>query len=131
MPRLFLVDAFNLIFRAYHARQRSGAPPMRTSRGSSTEAIYIFHNMIRRLQKQYSPEYLAAVFESEGPTFRDEAYAEYKANRAETPPELIEQIPAIERMLGAMRVPVLKAAGFEADDVIGTLARRAAGWKSG
>lgn len=126
MPRLFLVDAFNLIFRAYHARQRSGAPPMRTSRGSSTEAIYIFHNMIRRLQKQYSPEYLAAVFESEGPTFRDEAYAEYKANRAETPPELIEQIPAIERMLGAMRVPVLKAPGFEADDVIGTLARRAA-----
>ncbi|MFZ5929368.1 MAG: DNA polymerase I [Acidobacteriota bacterium] len=126
MARLFLIDSFNLIFRAYHARQRSGAPPMRTSRGSSTEAIYIFHNMIRRLQKQYSPEYLAAVFESEGPTFRDEAYAEYKANRAETPPELIEQIPAIERMLAAMRVPVLKSQGFEADDVIGTLARRAA-----
>ncbi len=56
MARLFLIDSFNLIFRAYHARQRSGAPPMRTSRGSSTEAIYIFHNMIRRLQKQYSPE---------------------------------------------------------------------------
>ncbi len=126
MPRLFLVDAFNLIFRAYHARQRSGAPPMRTSRGSSTEAIYIFHNMIRRLMKQYSPEYMAAVFESEGPTFRDEAYAEYKATRAETPPELLEQIPAIERMLAAMRVPVLKSQGFEADDVIGTLARRAA-----
>lgn len=126
MPRLFVVDAFNLIFRAYHARQRSGAPPMRTSRGSSTEAIYIFHNMIRRLQRQYAPEYLAAVFESEGPTFRDQAYAQYKANRAETPPELLEQIPAIERMLGAMRVPVLKSEGFEADDVIGTLARRAA-----
>jgi len=126
MPRLFLVDAFNLIFRAYHARQRSGAPPMRTSRGSSTEAIYIFHNMIRRLQKQYKPEYLAAVFESEGPTFRDEAYAEYKATRAETPPELLEQIPAIERMLAAMRVPVVKSQGYEADDVIGTLARRAA-----
>ncbi len=126
MPRLFLVDSFNLIFRAYHARQRSGAPPMRTSRGSSTEAIYIFHNMIRRLQKQYAPEYLAAVFESEEPTFRDQAFAGYKANRAETPPELLEQIPAIERMLKAMRVPVLKASGFEADDVIGTLARRAA-----
>jgi len=126
MPRLFLVDAFNLIFRAYHARQRTGAPPMRTSRGSSTEAIYIFHNMIRRLQKQYAPEYLAAVFESEGPTFRDQEYEAYKANRAETPPELIEQIPAIERMLGAMRVPVLKTEGYEADDVIGTVARRAA-----
>jgi DNA polymerase-1 len=126
MPRLFLVDSFNLIFRAYHARQRTGAPPMRTSRGSSTEAIYIFHNMIRRLLKQYSPEYLAAVFESEEPTFRDRAYAEYKANRAETPPELLEQIPAIERMLAAMRIPVIKAPGYEADDVIGTLARRAA-----
>ncbi len=126
MPRLFLVDAFNLIFRAYHARQRTGAPPMRTSRGSSTEAIYIFHNMIRRLQKQYAPEYLAAVFESEGPTFRDREYEAYKANRAETPPELVEQIPAIERMLGAMRVPVLKTEGYEADDVIGTVARKAA-----
>ena len=126
MPRLFLVDSFNLIFRAYHARQRTGAPPMRTSRGSSTEAIYIFHNMIRRLLKQYSPEYLTAVFESEEPTFRDRAYAEYKANRAETPPELLEQIPAIERMLAAMRIPVIKAPGYEADDVIGTLARRAA-----
>ena len=126
MPRLFLVDSFNLIFRAYHARQRTGAPPMRTSRGSSTEAIYIFHNMIRRLLKQYSPEYMAAVFESEEPTFRDRAYAEYKANRAETPPELLEQIPAIERMLAAMRIPVIKAPGYEADDVIGTLARRAA-----
>jgi len=126
MPRLFLVDSFNLIFRAYHARQRTGAPPMRTSRGSSTEAIYIFHNMIRRLLKQYSPEYLTAVFESEEPTFRDRAYAEYKANRTETPPELLEQIPAIERMLAAMRIPVIKAPGYEADDVIGTLARRAA-----
>jgi len=126
MPRLFLVDSFNLIFRAYHARQRTGAPPMRTSRGSSTEAIYIFHNMIRRLLRQYSPEYLAAVFESEEPTFRDQAYAEYKANRAETPPELLEQIPAIERMLAAMRIPVVKAPGYEADDVIGALARRAA-----
>ena len=126
MPRLFLVDSFNLIFRAYHARQRTGAPPMRTSRGSSTEAIYIFHNMIRRLLKEYSPEYLAAVFESEEPTFRDQAYAEYKANRAETPPELLEQIPAIERMLAAMRIPVIKAPGYEADDVIGALARRAA-----
>lgn len=126
MPRLFLIDSFNLIFRAYHARQRSGAPPMRTSRGTSSEAVYIFHNMVRRLQKQYAPDSMAAVFESEGPTFRDEAFAAYKANRAETPPELLDQIPAIERMLAAMRIPVLKAPGFEADDVIGTLARRAA-----
>lgn len=124
MPRLFLVDSFNFIFRAFHARQRSAAAPMRTSRGTSTEAVYIFHNMLRRLRKQYAPEYLAAVFESTEPTFRDIEYEAYKANRAETPPELIEQIPLIERMLGALRVPVLKSPGYEADDVIGTLARR-------
>lgn len=126
MARLLLIDSFNFIFRAFHARQRSAAAPMRTSRGSSTEAIYIFHNMLRRLQRQYQPDYLAAVFESEGPTFRDEAFAEYKANRTETPPELIEQIPAIARMLDALRVPVLQSPGYEADDVIGTVARRAA-----
>lgn len=126
-PRLFLVDSFNLIFRAYHARQRTGAPPMRTSRGSSTEALYIFHNMLRKLIRQYQPEYLAAVFESEGKTFRDEQFEAYKANRTETPAELIEQIPQIERLLGAMRVPVLKLERYEADDVIGTVAGRAAG----
>jgi DNA polymerase-1 len=125
-PRLLLVDAFNFIFRAYHARQRSNAPPMRTSRGSSTEAVYIFHNMIRRLLRQYEPEYLAAVYESEGPTFRDEQYADYKANRAETPPELLEQIPVVERMLAAMGVAVLKHPGYEADDVIGTVCARTA-----
>jgi DNA polymerase-1 len=125
-PRLYVVDAFNLIFRAYHARQRMGAPPMRTSRGSSTEAIYIFHNMIRRIQRQFSPDALAAAYESEGPTLRDQAFEAYKANRAETPPELKEQFPAIERMLAAMHVPVLKFPGYEADDIIGTVARRAA-----
>ena len=124
MARLFLVDSFNLIFRAYHARQRTGAPPMRTSRGSSTEAVFIFHNMLRRLTRQYQPDYLAAVFESEAPTFRQQQFEAYKANRSETPPELIEQIPSIARLLEALRVPVLKLDGYEADDLIGTLARR-------
>ena len=125
-PRLFLVDSFNLIFRAFHARQRTGAPPMRTSRGSSTEAIYIFHNMIRKLFRQYKPEYFAAVFESEGKTFRDEQFEAYKANRTETPPELVEQIPQIARLLSAMKIPVLQLERYEADDVIGTVAKRAA-----
>jgi len=125
-PRLFLVDAFNLIFRAYHARQRMGVPPMRTSRGSSTEAVYIFHNMIRRLVKAFAPEYLAVAYECEGPTFRDQAFENYKATRTETPSELLEQFPIIERMLGALRVPILQAQGYEADDVIGTVARRIA-----
>ena len=74
----------------------------------------------------HKPEYLAAIFESLGPTFRDEAFADYKANRTETPPDLLDQIPWIRKTLEAMRIPVLEYPGFEADDVIGTLARRAA-----
>ena len=126
-PRLFLVDSFNFIFRAFHARQRTGAPPMRTSRGNSTEAVYIFHNMIRRLQNTYKPDYFAAVFESMGPTFRDAVFPAYKANRTETPPELLEQIPLVEKLLNAQRIPVLQLPGYEADDIIGTVAARTAG----
>src|ERR1700733_5294244 len=125
-PRLFLIDSYGFIFRAYHARARSGAPPMRTSSGLSTEAVYIFHNMVRKLKTQHKPEYLAAVFEGKGKTFRDEAFEAYKANRTETPPDLLEQIPWIRKTLEALRIPVLEYDGFEADDVIGTLACRAA-----
>jgi DNA polymerase-1 len=123
-PRLFLIDSYGFIFRAYHARARSGAPPMRTTTGISTEAVFIFHNMVRKLRADYHPEYIAAVFES-GKTFREEAFAGYKANRTEMPPDLGEQIPYIRRLLDAMRIPVLQTAGFEADDVIGAIARRA------
>jgi DNA polymerase-1 len=123
-PRLFLIDSYGFIFRAYHARARSGAPPMRTTTGISTEAVYIFHNMVRKLRADYQPEYIAAIFES-GKTFRDEAYAGYKANRTEMPPDLGDQIPYIRRLLEAMRIPVLQYPGFEADDVIGAMARRA------
>jgi DNA polymerase-1 len=98
---------------------------MRTSTGLSTEAVYIFNNMLRKLGRQYEPPYIAAVFESEGPTLREQEFAAYKANRKETPPDLLEQIPYVRRVLEAMRIPVLEYAGFEADDVIGTLARRA------
>ena len=123
-PRLFLIDSFGFIFRAYHARARSGAPPMRTTTGLSTEAVYIFHNMVRKLRSDYHPEYIAAVFES-GKTFREETYSGYKAHRTEMPPDLAEQIPYIRRLLEAMRIPVLESKGFEADDVIGAIARRA------
>jgi len=126
VPRLFLIDSFGFIFRAYHARARSGAPPMRTTAGVQTEAVYIFHNMVKRLQSVHKPEYLVAIFESLGPTFRDAAFAAYKANRTETPPDLLDQIPWIRKTLEAMRIPVLEYDGFEADDVIGTLACRAA-----
>jgi DNA polymerase-1 len=123
--RLFLIDAFGFIFRAYHARARSGAPPMRTSTGLSTEAVYIFNNMLRKLAKQHDPPYVAAIFESGEPTHRVQEFAEYKANRAEAPPDLAEQIPYVRRVLEAMNIPILEYPGFEADDVIGTLARRA------
>jgi DNA polymerase-1 len=123
-PRLFLIDSYGYIFRAYHARARTGAPPMRTTTGISTEAVYIFHNMVRKLRQAYQPDYIAAVFES-GKTFREEAYAEYKANRTEMPPDLGEQIPYIRRLLEAQRIPILEFEGFEADDVIGAISTRA------
>ena len=123
--RLFLVDTFNFIFRAYHARARSAAPPMRTQAGLPTEAVFIFNQMLRRLISVHHPDCLAAVFESEGPTFREQEFAAYKANRPETPPDLIAQIPLVRRLLEALRIPVLECPGFEADDVIGALARKA------
>jgi DNA polymerase-1 len=122
--RLFLIDTFGFLFRAYHARARSAAPTMRTSGGLSTEAVYIFNNMVRKLARQYDPPYLAAVFESAEPGHRVEEYAEYKANRPEAPPDLVAQIPYVRRVLEAMRIPVLEYPGFEADDVIGAIARR-------
>src|ERR1700746_2156608 len=123
-PRLFLIDSYGFIFRAYHARARTGAPPMRTTTGQSTEAIYIFNNMLRKPAKSFSPPYIAAIFESSAPTIRSQEFAEYKANRVETPPDLLDQIPHVRRVLDAMRIPIIEDTGYEADDVIGTLARR-------
>lgn len=124
--RLFLIDTFGFVFRAYHARARSGAPPMRTSTGLSTEAVFIFHNMMRRLTAAHKPDYMAAIFESKGKTFREESFAEYKANRTEMPADLAEQLPYIRKLLDAQRVPILQFERFEADDVIGAIARSAA-----
>ncbi len=135
----------SFIFRAYHAmaRQRS----MSTKSGLPTAAVYVFVNMLRKLRDDFSPNYLAAVFDVAAKTFRDtqaEAitkvrkfdiktqtfteieYKGYKANRAAMPEDLAQQIPYIRRALEAYRIPVLELAGFEADDVIGTLARKAA-----
>ena len=123
--RLFLIDTFGFIFRAYHARARSGAPPMRTSTGLSTEAVYIFNNMLRKLSKTYKPTSIAAVYECAGPTLREQEYTAYKANRTEMPPDLADQLPYIRRIIDAMRIPILEYPGFEADDVIGTITRRA------
>jgi len=135
----------SFIFRAYHAMARQR--PMSTKTGLPTAAIYVFVNMLRKLRDDFSPQYLAAVFDVAGPTFRDEQaeavtsirkfdiktqtfteveYKGYKANRAAMPEDLAQQVPYIRRALEAYRIPILELARFEADDVIGTLARKAA-----
>ncbi len=125
-PRIFLIDTYGFIFRAFHARARMQAPPMRTTSGLPTEAVLIFNNMLKKLSKTFAPQYMAAIFESLGKTHREVAFAEYKANRSETPPDLITQFPYIERLLAALHIPMIRYPGFEADDVIGTLSRKAA-----
>ena len=143
--RIFLMDAMSFIFRAYHAMARQRG--MSTKTGLPTAATYVFVNMLRKLREDFSPEYLAAVFDVAAPTFRDTAaeavtkvrkfdmktqtfqeveYHGYKANRSEMPAELVQQVPYIRRALEAYRIPILELAGYEADDVIGTLARKAA-----
>ena len=135
----------SFIFRAYHAMARQR--PMSTKTGLPTAAIYVFVNMLRKLREDFSPEYLAAVFDVAGPTFRDEQadavtsirkfdiktqtfteveYKGYKANRVAMPEDLAQQVPYIRQALEAYRIPILEVVRFEADDVIGTLARKAA-----
>ena len=144
-PPVYLLDSMSFIFRAYHAMQRQR--PMSTRTGVPTAATYVFVNMINKLRRDFAPEYLAAVFDVSTPVFRDERakemkairkfniktqtfeevdYAGYKANREEMPADLAQQLPYIRRALEALRIPILQAEGFEADDVIGTLAAKAA-----
>jgi DNA polymerase-1 len=113
----------SFIFRAYHAMARQRG--MSTRKGLPTAAIYVFVNMLRKLRDDFSPQYLAAVFDVAAPTFRDQQYKEYKANRSEMPGDLAQQIPYIRQALQAYRIPILEMPGFEADDVIGTLATKA------
>ncbi len=114
----------SFIFRAYHAMARQRG--MSTRKGLPTAAIYVFVNMLRKLRDDFSPHYLAAVFDVAAPTFRDQQYKDYKANRSEMPGDLAQQIPYIRKALEAYRIPILEVPGYEADDVIGTLAKKAA-----
>ena len=98
---------------------------MQTAAGLPTEAVYVFANMINRLIGEHKPEYIAAVWEGRGPTFRDEIFPEYKANRQETPEDLLKQLPYIERLLDALNVATPAEDGYEADDTIGSLAKQA------
>ncbi|MDE3104668.1 MAG: DNA polymerase I [Acidobacteriota bacterium] len=144
-PPIYLLDSMAFIFRAYHAMQRQR--PMSTRNGVPTAATYVFVNMINKLRKDFQPQYLAAVYDLSGPVFRDERaremkavkrfnvktqqfeeveYAGYKANREEMPADLVQQLPYIRRALEAFRIPIVACEGYEADDVIGTLAARLA-----
>jgi DNA polymerase I len=144
-PPIYLLDSMAFIFRAYHAMQRQR--PMSTRTGIPTAATYVFVNMINKLRKDFSPQYLAAIYDVGAPVHRNEMasqlkdvkkfniktqqfetieYGGYKANRIETPPDLIQQQPYIRRALEAFRIPILYYEGFEADDVIGTLSHKLA-----
>ena len=120
MPRLFLIDGSSQMYRAYHAIRGLTGPD-----GRSTNAVYGFATMLRKLIADQSPEYIAASFDLPGPTFRDDLLADYKANRAPMPSDLAEQVPLVHEACEALGVPVLTSDRFEADDVIGTLAMQA------
>jgi DNA polymerase-1 len=129
MKRVFLIDSMSHIFRAYFAPMGQRQDPLRNSKGQVTQAIFVFTNMLRKLLNDEKPDYIAAVFDTMAPTFRDEMYAEYKANRTEMPDDLAAQIPDIVKVCEAFCIPVLKSDGYEADDVIGTLAKKVAAKK--
>ncbi|HEY0077262.1 MAG TPA: DNA polymerase I [Pyrinomonadaceae bacterium] len=123
--RVFLIDSFSHIFRAFFAPMGGRMEPLTNSQGQVTQAVFVFTNMLRKLLADEKPHYIAAVFESEVPTFRHEMSADYKAHRAEMPDELQSQIPYIKRVCEVYGLPIINAPGFEADDVIGTLAVQA------
>ena len=121
-PTLYLIDGSSQMYRAYHAFRGRG---LSNQEGHTTHAVYVFVTMLRKLIKDHHPAYMAASFDLAGKTFRDEIVTDYKANRAAMPDDLAEQINWVHQACEAMGVPIVTAPGYEADDVIGTLARRA------
>jgi DNA polymerase-1 len=122
-PALFLIDGSSQMYRAYHAFRGQG---LSDQEGHSTHAVYVFVTMLRKLIAEHRPEYIAASFDLAGPTFRDEIAGDYKATRAAMPDDLKEQIAWVHEACEALGVPIVTLEGYEADDVIGTLARRGA-----
>ena len=117
--KIVIIDGNSLINRAYYAMQR----PMITREGIYTQGIYGFLNMLGKIRDDYAPEYLTVAFDLKAPTFRHLEYKDYKAGRKPMPPELAMQMPVLKDVLGAMNIPILELEGFEADDIIGTVAR--------
>jgi DNA polymerase-1 len=118
MTRLMLLDSNGLIYRGYHA-----LPPLTTSKGELVNAVFGFCSILLRGIQDLQPEYVAACFDLPGPTFRHEQFADYKATRAPMPDDLRSQFPKVREVVAALRIPVYEMAGYEADDVIGTITR--------
>ena len=123
MDKLFLLDAYALIYRAYYALIRS---PRINSRGENTSAVFGFVNTLEELLRHAQPSHIGVAFDPAGPTFRHDAYPAYKAQREATPEDIKRAVPQIKAILKAYRIPILEQPGYEADDVIGTLATQAA-----
>jgi len=119
--KLYLIDGANYIYRAYYA-----IGPLSTSKGLPTNALYGFTKMLLKLIREEKPDHIAVVFDTAEPTFRDELYEEYKANRSAPPDDLVQQFPYFKPILEALNIPVLELPGFEADDIIGTIAKKLA-----
>lgn len=120
--KLFLLDAYALIYRAYYALIRN---PRINSKGLNTSAILGFVNTLEEVLKKENPTHIGVAFDPSGPTFRHEAFEAYKAQREETPEDIRRSVPIIKEIIRAYRIPILEVSGFEADDVIGTLANQA------
>ena len=123
MEKLYLLDAYALIYRAYYALIRS---PRINSKGENTSAIFGFVNTLEEVLRKENPDYIAIAFDPAGKTFRHEAYPEYKAQREATPEDIKRSVPIIKDIIRAYQIPILEVAGYEADDVIGTAAKLAA-----
>ncbi len=123
MKTLYLLDAYALIFRAYYALIRA---PRINSKGENTSAIFGFINTLEDILKSMNPDYIAIAFDPAGPTFRHEVYPEYKAQREATPEDIRRSVPIIKEVIRAYNIPILEVMGYEADDVIGTVAKHAA-----
>jgi len=119
---LFLLDAYALIYRSYFAFIRA---PRISSQGLNTSAVYGFANTLIQLLQSEKPDFIGVVFDMSRPTFRHEIFPEYKANRQEMPEDLRKSVPYIRNLIEAMNIPIIEMEGFEADDIIGTLARKA------
>lgn len=122
MPkRLFLIDAYALIFRYYYAFL---GRPMRNRNGLNTSVVFGFTKFLRDILRRESPDLIGVAFDPPGGSFRRDLYSDYKANRPPTPEDIKLSVPYVKRLLEAMCIPILEVPGYEADDVIGTLARR-------